>query len=363
MARLYGRHWTRRELEARVGRIEQLAGARRMRLREGTEDGVEIVRVRTGAGLAFDVVPSKGMDISLAEFGGAPLSWQSPNGDASPWLFRDGGTAWLRTAGGGLLMTCGLVSVGSPSVCEGREYGLHGRAHHAPARDVCVESGWNGDEYEMRVAGVVEETEIFGHCLRLRREIRCRLGENRIVLRDRVENFGFRPSPHMILYHFNFGFPLLSEEARIRLPSRRAIPREAELPPDGWDRWSAPQAGFSEQVYYHETVADADGWAEVSILQPAFPLAGADGLADRGELGRPAGFVPVAVRLRWKTDTLPELVQWRMPGEGVHALGIEPANCRVGGLAAEAERGTLRMLAPGEEVRYELELSVETGSP
>lgn len=351
MAKLYGREWTRRELEARVGRIEQLAGVRRMRLAEGAEDGVDIVRVRTGAGLSFDVVPSKGLDISLAEFGGAALSWQSPNGDASPWRFREGGTAWARTAGGGLLMTCGLVSAGSPSVYEGREHGLHGRAHHTPARGVCAESGWNGDEYEMRVAGVVEETEIFGHCLRLSREIRCRLGDNRIEIRDRVENVGFQPSPHMMLYHFNFGFPLLTEHAEIRLPSRRAIPREDDLPRDGWDRWSAPQADFAEQVYYHETAAGADGFAEAAILQPAFPLAGSDG----------AG-VPVTVRLRWKTDTLPELVQWRMPGEGMHALGIEPANCRVGGLAAEAERGTLRMLAPGEAVRYELELSVETGT-
>lgn len=35
MARLYGREWTRRELEARVGRIEQLGGVQPFVMREG----------------------------------------------------------------------------------------------------------------------------------------------------------------------------------------------------------------------------------------------------------------------------------------------------------------------------------------
>ncbi|MFD1904052.1 hypothetical protein ACFTAO_40455 [Paenibacillus rhizoplanae] len=68
MARLYGREWTRRELEARVGRIEQLAGVQPFVMREGPEAGQEVFRVRTGSGLSYWVHPGKGMDISLAEF-------------------------------------------------------------------------------------------------------------------------------------------------------------------------------------------------------------------------------------------------------------------------------------------------------
>ncbi|HZG58516.1 aldose 1-epimerase family protein [Paenibacillus sp.] len=346
MAELYGKTWTRRELEARVGRIEQVAGARRLRLTEGAEAGVDVVRVRTGGGLSYDVVPSKGMDVSLVEFGGAPLSWQSPNGDVAPALFSADGADWLRTASGGLLMTCGLSSVGTPGTFEGRAYGLHGRSHHTPARDVCISSAWEDDEYVMRVTGVVEETEIFGSCLRLRREIVSTLGSARLTLRDTVENVGFASAPHMMLYHWNFGFPLLTEATRVRLPSRRAVPRDAGVPVDGYDSWTAPQAGFAEQVYYHDVVADADGFAEAEVRQPAFPLAGG------------AAAAPVVARLRWRTDTLPELVQWRMLGAGAHALGLEPANCRVEGLAAEAARGTLRRLEPGETVEYALEFSV-----
>ncbi|MBW7460405.1 aldose 1-epimerase family protein, partial [Paenibacillus sepulcri] len=108
---LYGRSWTRRELEARVGSISQIGGVRRMQLTEGKERDVEAIQVRTGAGLTYYVIPSKGLDISLAELGGMPVSWQSPNGDVHPAYYEAEGTGWLRTASGGLLMTCGLAHV------------------------------------------------------------------------------------------------------------------------------------------------------------------------------------------------------------------------------------------------------------
>jgi hypothetical protein len=111
--KLYGREWTRRELEARLGRIEQVGGLRRAVWTEGPEAGVEQVQVRTGAGLAYTVLPSRGLDIGLTEFGGAPLSWLSPNGEVHPAYFDDRELGWLRTAVGGLLMTCGPARASS----------------------------------------------------------------------------------------------------------------------------------------------------------------------------------------------------------------------------------------------------------
>ncbi|MBO7747661.1 aldose 1-epimerase family protein [Paenibacillus sp. MWE-103] len=343
---LHGKRYTRREIEARVGRIEQIGGIRKMTLAEGNESGTSILAVRTGAGLAYDVTPDKGLDISAASFAGESLTWQSANGDAHPSYYDDHGTGWLRTAAGGLFMSCGLISAGSPSTVDGVAYGQHGRAHHTPAKQVAAEAVWVGDELELRVRGVVEETSIFGGHLRLRREIRSRLGENAIEIRDEVENAGFRPCPHMMLYHFNFGYPLLTEATRIAFPGSRVTPRDPNVPLDGYDRWEAPSPEYEERVYYHELPKTADGRAEVALHQPQFPLGA----------GRSA---PVTVRLAWKTDTLARLVQWKMPGAGVHALGIEPANCGVEGMAVERERGTLRLMEPGETARYELKLSIE----
>jgi Domain of unknown function (DUF4432) len=340
---LYGRQWSRRELEARLGRIEQIGGLRRVQSTEGRETGVEEIQVRTGAGLNYNVLPSRGLDIGLAEFKGAPLSWLSQNGEVNPSFFDDRGSGWLRTAAGGLLMTCGLTQVGTPGTDGSEELGLHGRAHHTPARHVCAEGFWEGDEYTTVIHGKVEETSIFGWNLRLTRSIRSRLGINQIHIRDVVENTGFEPAPHMLLYHFNFGFPLLDMKTHISFPPATVVPREPNLPIEGLGDWLSPQAGFQEHVYYHENLTtEADGLAAVSIRNPHFPP------TDR----------PLLVRLAWETRTLPVLVQWKMPGEGTHVLGIEPANCHVEGRTAERARGTLVMLAPGQAMEYNLELSL-----
>ncbi len=196
---LYGKEWTRHEIEIRVSKLEQIGGIRRMALTEGREAGVELVQIRTGAGLSYYVSPMRGMDISLAEFGGVPISWQSANGDVHPSYYNPDGAEWGRTAAGGLLMTCGLTQVGSPCEEDGRKYGQHGKAHHTPAKQVYASGGWKGDEYEMTVGGITEEASLFGNRLQLTRQIQSRLGVNKIFIKDVVENLGFAATAHMIL--------------------------------------------------------------------------------------------------------------------------------------------------------------------
>ena len=344
--KLYGRTWTRREIEARVGRIEQIGGVRRFHWDEGREAGSEQIEVRTGAGLRYLVSPSRALDISLAEFGGVPLSWQSQNGDAHPAYYDDEGLEWLRTAVGGLLMTCGLSYAGAPGEDEGEAFGLHGRIHHLPAHHIASEGYWRDDEYHIRIAGTVSETRIFGESLHLRRTIHSRLGENSLTIRDVVENNGFSEAPLMLLYHFNFGFPLLTEKTKVDFPSQRIVARDEGVPVDGYERWQTPEADFSEWVYYHEgKVADEDGRLAVSLHNPEFPAAG-------------GGARPLTVRLSWYQEQLPRLIQWKMPGAGTHVLGIEPANCYVEGRAKERAQGTLEMLPPGASREFELKLEI-----
>lgn len=350
----FNRKYSRREVEARVGRMEQIAGVRRLAYVEGPEAGVEQIEVRTGAGLTYWVAPQRGLDIGRVEFLGAPLSWQSACGDVHPAHYDARGAEWLRTAAGGMLMTCGLRNVGVPCAEDGEEMGLHGRAHHLPASEVAAAAQWQGDEYAMAVSGTVRETRIFREKLVLRRTIASRLGENAIRIHDRITNEAFEPSPAMILYHFNFGFPLLTEKSTIRFPSRKVVPREKTTPLEGYDRWDPPTPGYFERVYFHseiETRPDAETgrpMAEATVHQPEFPAG-------------PGAARPVTVRLRWTADTLPHLVQWKMPGAGEHVLGIEPTNCGVLGRVADRAAGRVVVLEPGEAVDFCLELALEAG--
>ncbi|HDQ00458.1 MAG TPA: DUF4432 family protein [bacterium] len=345
---IFGQNLSRRELEARLGSIENVIGVRRIELQEGQQAGVEMAHVRTGAGLSYYVNLSRALDIGLTEFCGTPISWQSVNGETHPSYFEPEGTGWLRSAAGGLLMSCGLTQVGAPCEDQGEKLGIHGRIHHLPASQIAAEAHWRGEKYQMRVSGVINENRIFGENIKLTREIISYLGENRIIIQDRIENVGFQSTPHMVLYHFNFGFPLMSEKTQIHFPSKRVVPREPDLPIQGYDQYQVPEIDYPERVYYHQDLELCDEkHACVEIDNPQFPV------------GIGKGSFPLKVRLRWETSWLDRLIQWKMPGAGVYALGVEPSNCFVGGRVAERERGSLQMIEPGERRDYGLEIIIE----
>ncbi len=245
-------------------------------------------------------------------------------------------------------MTCGFTQAGAPNVDEGVELGIHGHAHHTPATQVSAQGRWVGDEYVMVVSGTVEETAIFGDHIRLTREIRSTIGENSLTIHDHFDNFGFASSPLMLLYHFNFGFPLLMRESTFKFPSRRVEPREADVPMKGYDGWQPPDPLHMERVYIHSDLeTDDNGWASASIHNPHFPK------------GFGSGHQAVTATLSWDTATLPQHVQWRMPGAGAHVLGIEPTNCNVLGRAASRADGSLQYIEPGEAKDYHIRFDVE----
>ncbi|BBH22151.1 DUF4432 domain-containing protein [Paenibacillus baekrokdamisoli] len=347
---LFDRFWTRRQLEARIGRTDAIFGLRRYKGTEGFETEVEWIRMQSGAGLNVEICPSKALDLTGATFHGVPISWSCVNGDVHPAYYVPNGAEWLRTASGGLLMTCGLAHVGEPAVEQGEVHGLHGRIHHIPAKQVVAEGNWEQDDYTMRVAGVMEESSIFGRHLRLTREIRMNAGENRIVLTDTVTNFGFQTAEHMMLYHFNFGFPLLDEQTSLLFPHTAELSKIGGGEATGYKRWPLPDSGDDGAVYEHQLNRQAigeDGMAEAIILNPSFPLPGPSGR-----------HLPVEMHLRWSADTLPCLTQWVAPMAGEHVLSIEPGNCGVMGRSVAREKGTLCHLAPGESVQYRVELEV-----
>ena len=336
---LFGRGLSARELLRRVGRLEQVAGVEPLVLDDGPARGVRAMRVRTGSGLSFLVLPDRGMDLDAADYGSVPLTWVSPTGVVAPSYYDPQGEGWLRSFHGGLLVTCGLQNVGPP----GEISGLHGRISNTPASHVARETRWDERGCIFEARGEVRESRVFGANLVLRRTISARLGESRISIEDTVHNEGFEREPLMLLYHINLGWPLLDETSRLTGPGGGETPEprddEARAGLDTWDRFAGPTRGFRERVFYHRPVAGADGWTEARLENPA--LAGG-----------------LALSVRFRPEELPEFVQWTMTGEGTYVLGLEPATCRVGGYEAEEAAGRVIRLEPGEVRRYRLELAV-----
>jgi len=343
VATLFGRRWSRSELERRCGDILQVAGIRRVRLCGGKEEGVECALVRTGSGLEFQVTLDRGMDISLAGFKGVPLAWRSPAGDVHPSFCSSTGEEWRASFAGGLMTGCGMSNVGAPCMDEGESLGLHGKLSHLPASDIRTVTEWEGDECRFVVSGSVLEQPGPGVALRLNRRITAALGGSTLEVEDRVVNEGTGRTPCMLLYHVNAGWPLLDERARLLLRARETSPRDADAAAGLNEsvRFSPPIRAFREQVFYHDLTPDAAG--TVTVLLANIPLG-------------------IGLLLRYRKADLPEFVEWKMMSEGMYALGLEPANCRVEGRARERAEGRLRYLEAGEERTIRLDLEVIEGA-
>jgi len=340
MSEIYKRKWTRRDLGRYVGTFDQVAGIKPLEAADGVERGGRIFEVWTGSGLSFHTLADRALDISACQYKGMSLTWRSPVGDAHPAYYDASGSAWLRSFQGGLLVTCGLDTFGYPHRDGEQEFGLHGRISNTPARAVNYSTAWVGDEYRLEVSGEVRQTSVFGENLVLRRHISTALGSNRIRVEDVVTNEGFNSQKHMILYHVNTGFPLLSEKARLKFDVRATSPQDSASRQGvrDWMFFQPPTPGYLEQNFIHVPVSDDKGWAVAELENPELKL---------------------GLRLSFDTSTLPFLNEWKMMGEGLYVLSIEPINCTTDndlGLTDEQKR--LPLLEAGESRSYALEIEV-----
>jgi len=339
--KLWGKDYTRQQLEALTGDLRQIADIELQTRSEGTEAGTRQAWIRTGAGLDFPVHLDKGMDLGHATFRGIPLTWHSPSGPAHPHRAELEGAGWLRGFSGGLLSLCGLTNAGPPSrdTATGETIGLHGRIGATQARRVSVESRWEGDEWKLVLKGTMEEAALFRHRLTLERTLEVIPGVPGFRMNDRIRNFGGEPAPLMLLYHCNFGWPLLSPEARLISPATKVLARDtaAQSGLEHWSEFGPPVAGWKEQVFFHQLPESQKVTATLE--------------------NRPLG---IAIDLSFNSGECPLLTQWKQTGYGDYVLGIEPGNCLPIGQEAAAKAGNLPWLAPGETKEVHLEFLVRT---
>lgn len=335
-----GKRWSRAKILEHVGCIDQIGAITPLTYTDGKAAGVRTLQFDNGSGLTFEVMVDRCLDLNSVKYNGQALNWLSAVGVAHPAFFDPDGTRWLRTFGGGFLVTCGLTYAGAATVDEGEELGLHGRIGNTPAETVNHEGYWEDDEYILYCQGSVRETEVFGANLTLTRRIHTRLGEPSFWIEDKVCNTGYKTVPHMIVYHINLGFPLLSSTARLKTPAKEVRPRDEVAAPgiNEFDRFSEPIPGYKEQVFYHEMQAE-DDWVSVEVENPS--LVGWRGM-----------------RLRYRLSELPRFIEWKMVSQGEYVLGLEPANCLVEGRDKERQRGTLVHLEPGETRSYHLQVEI-----
>jgi hypothetical protein len=319
---------TKDEILQYAGDPEQIFGLRDFTYNSGRAKGVRGIDVDNGAGMRFTVLPDRAMDIASLSYKGINLSYLSKSGITNAQYFECGGTESLRNFYGGFMTTCGMRQTGSPCEDGGETLCQHGRLNNCPAEDVSAQVLYDENDIPyMRLSGWMREAKLMGESLRLSREILCRFAENRIEINDVIENYGFDAQPLMLLYHLNYGFPLLSGQTYAVIPSRLSEPADemGRREPSGYDRFTEPQKGYIEHGYIHRMQEDAAGGTFYAVINRQ---------------------LNIGVAVEFSARETDYLLEWKMIGAGDYVLGLEPAVSWPDGRASARSRSDLRTIGP-----------------
>ena len=304
-------------------------------LRGGPSDGVDVVTVDNGR-FQFDVLPTRGMGLWRGQCDGVRLGWDSPakfpvhpsRVESTSW----GGFGWLAGFNE-WCCRCGLASIGNPEDDQASlggmpELTLHGRVANLSAHRLAVEIS---EDQHPRIAihGTVDEAVLFGSKLRLESTVQTDLGSGAIEIRDRTINLGDQSCEFQLMYHINFGPPLLQEGSKIHASASDVTPYD-EHSSTGMSQWSvmqSPEPGRAEECYFITPQPDGDGNVRVVL---------------RNAVG------DSAVSVDYPASQLPWLTVWKHLagiGDG-YVVGIEPGVSFPNRRSVERAAGRLPTLDP-----------------
>ena len=323
----------RKELYRYIGNSGQVYGVRRVILDEGNARGIALYQVKTAGGLTLDILPDTGLDIGNLRYKGVNISYMTKNGYDSPVRFLPVSNEFGHYFPGGMLFTCGLLSAGPENTTDDAGFQpLHGRIHGQSARGLF---GYVDGE-NIIVGGELKETQQGGYNFSLKRKYTIPVWGSELTIEDEVTNLTPSSVQYMMLYHMNFGWPMLSEHAVLELPEKRKVTPRTPYAEQGLAKqceFCAPIDDEEEQVFFNEMESEP----YVRLKNP--------------ELG-------ICAQVSWSLDTLPILAQWKNMKSGDYVLGLEPSSCYIMGRERERKEGRLMTLEPYATVKNCVKLSL-----
>ncbi|MHC4603178.1 MAG: aldose 1-epimerase family protein [Planctomycetota bacterium] len=317
-------HW-----QNKVINFTQVGGIETSVLDNGLAKGTRIAWVNTGSGLRYKVVIDRALDIADAFYNQHSLAWLSHASVISPRPDANRGLEWLWSFAGGLLTTCGLTHVGGPETDEFGERGLHGRVSNIPAQvESIVQPELTAAKLEMSITALMKESRVFGPNLELKRTISSTLGEPAIRIRDIVTNVGNTPAPHMLLYHCNYGWPLVDEGTEI-IWKGKCVSRGLDM----------DNAIFNSSCGFIDVSPDKKGVCTVGLYNRKLGL---------------------ALVLEYKKKQLPWLSNWQHWGSGEYVTALEPGTNPPIGQSKARKQKELIHIAPGKSRTYDLKMTALT---
>lgn len=339
---------------------EVVAGAqgcsiRKLTLHGGKQEGVDVIVLDNGK-LKFSVCPTRGMGVLSVTMGDVFLGWNSPVTEiVDPKLINlqsRGGLGWLEGFNE-WMVRCGLESAGHPGVDRfinnvgddaTMELTLHGKIANIPASEVEVVIDPD-PPHRLRVRGRVEERMFYGPKLVLEAEISTVPGSNGFQLADLIVNEGEDEQEFQIIYHANFGPPLLEEGSTFAAAVERVTPFNQHAAKDlaSYGNYQGPRLGFIEQVYCLRPKSDRAGRALIMLRNKA---------RDK------------AVSMKFATGELPFVTLWKNTNalkEG-YVTGLEPGTGFPNNRRIERKFGRVPKLPPGGTFKASIDVTIHTTS-
>lgn len=327
------------ELKKKCNNLDAYCGFKDYLFNDGPARGLRAFDLKNGNNIEMTFLADRGLDIPSFSYKGANIGLNNKVGVRSPYLYvENGGSGFLKQFYGGMLTTCGITYAGGAGEDEGKQLGLHGPFDNIPAQNVCAKIDYEGDERVIRVSGDVREVEVFGTDMVMHREFTLHSESDKLEIKDVVTNESFEKQPVMLIYHMNFGYPMLDAGAKCYFSGTHIEPRTpfAEEGMHNYSEMEEACVGRDEQCYYHTCHPEnGEGFA----------------MLHNEKLG-------CAAIIRFDAKVFPLMCEWKCMCAGEYALGLEPTTSGVVNRSEARALGNLTYLEAGESREYNISLEM-----
>ncbi|WP_261643313.1 aldose 1-epimerase family protein [Erwinia mallotivora] len=308
-------------------------------LHGGKQEGSKIITITSKNGLTITLSPTRGMNLLHVEGYGVRMGWDSPVKEVVNPAFINlesrNGLGWLDGFNE-MVVRCGYEWTGHPVTADGRIYTLHGKVGNTPASEVSVEVSEKAP-YEIRIRGLVKESTFKKVDLQTATELSYIPGSNSFSLHDVLTNHADYAHDYQIIYHSNFGTPILEEGARFIAPVESVSPFNdyAKAGLKNWQTYAGPTKDFDEMVFNFKPLSGADKQTVAAVINKA------------GDKGAAIGF---------NTTQLPVLTMWKNTDtlKQGYVTGIEPGTSYAYPVTIEREQKRVKKLEAGQSTHFDL---------
>ena len=185
------------------------------------------------------------------------------------------------------------------------------------------------DDPEIKITGTIDFSESLMSKLKVKRTITSPVGKSEVTVHDLIRNEGGKAVPLSLLYHINFGYPLLDETVQIEVSSDKveSCNDYAEEYHTERGAFGVPDVSNEEKNYLHSFDPGRTAFARI--------------------LNRKLG---IGVEISFQTDAFEYLNQWKMEGIKDYVLALEPCTVPCLNRAELRQRNMLKYINPKEEL-------------